>query len=281
LQLTITAVVVAIVSIALLIVASLAPLGLVDPFPDPPITRSKVPWAQTRPISDPATLNRRPGEGDHAYFKRLAVSVSAAIVHWWPEGDPAASQYTRVTFLSDYAVWSMSKLARWGNFQNYEFMSPGSALERGFGFCSQQARIIFSVLLDNGYRPAIMVHEQHTVLEVNGTIIDGSYGVFIPRSLDDLQDKPYLVSFFYVNFPDELPLLTKVFTEGFTKFSDMETLSGMLSFERKIQYLKWQIPIGGLILAMVLGALGRKLMSTADGAKNNDAAFRFAQHPAE
>lgn len=260
LQMWMTSVAVGIVAIGLLVVASLAPLGLVKPFPEPPRKQSKVPWAQTRPISDPASLNRRPGEDEHAYFKRLAVSVSAAIMHWWPQYNPAASQYTRVTFLSDYAVWAMSKLARFSNFQSYEFMSPGPALQRGFGFCSQMSRVVFSVLLDNGFRPLIMTHEQHTVVEVNGTVIDSDYGIFIPFSLKDLKEKPYLAPFYYVNFPSEQPLLKRVFSEGFTPYSTTEGLAEVLAFERKIQHLKWQIPIGLIIFAIPLGALGRRLM---------------------
>ncbi len=41
-------------------------------------------------------------------------------------------------------------------------------------------------------------------------------------------------------------------------------LVGMLTFERQIQYLKWQIPIGGLLFAIVFGAIGRRLMWNAD-----------------
>ena len=200
-----------ILAVVLLVIASLAPLGLVNPYPTPPIKQSKVPWAQSRPISDPSVLNRRPREAEHEYFKRLAVSVSAAIMHWWPEDDPAASRYTRVTFLSDYVLWTMSKFARWGNLQNYEFMSPAPALRRGWGFCSQTSKVVFAVLIDNGFRPLLMNHEQHTVIQVNDTMIDSDYGVFIPYSLDELQDKPYLVPFYYRNFPSEQPLLKKVF----------------------------------------------------------------------
>jgi len=250
-----------IVSISLVIVASLAPLGLVNPYPEPPIKRSSVPWAQTRPIADPSILNRRPGEDEHNYFRRLAVSVSAAIMHWWPQDDPAASRYTRVTFLSDYALWTMSKFARWGNLQNYEFMSPAPALQRGFGFCSQKSRIVFSVLIDNGYRPVLMNHEQHTVVEVNGTVIDSDYGVFIPFSLDVLQERRYLLSFYYVNFPRELPLLNRVYKEGFVPHSETEYLEGVLKFERQVQYLKWQIPIALMIFSIIFGALGKMLMS--------------------
>lgn len=103
------------------------------------------------------------------------------------------------TFLSDYAVWAMSKFARFSAFQNYEFMSPGPALRRGFEFCSQTSRIVFSILLDNGFRPLIMTHEQHTV-EVNGTVIDSDYGVFIPFNLKELKDKPYLAPFLLRQF---------------------------------------------------------------------------------
>lgn len=273
LQMWMTSVLVGIAAISLLVVASLAPLGLVNPFPEPASKRTKVPWAQTRPISDPATLNRRPGEAEHDYFKRLAVSVSAAIMHWWPQYDPAASRYTRVTFLSDYAVWGMSKLARFSIFQDYEFMSPGPALRRGFGFCSQTSRIVFSVLLDNGFRPLVMTHEQHTVVEVNGTVIDSDYGIFIPFSLKELKDKPYLAPFFYVNFPTE-QTLKRVFTEGFTPHSRTEYLEEMLAFERKIQHLKWQIPIGLIIFAIPLGALGRRLMR-ADQVKRTAATMNF------
>lgn len=259
---------VGIVAVSLLVVASLGPLGLVRAFPEPPIKLSKVPWAQTRPISDPASLNRRPGEADHVYFKRLAVSVSGAIMHWWPQDDQAASQYTRITFLGDYVLWTMSKLARWSYFQSYEFMSPGPALQRGFGFCSQTSRIVFSILLDNGYRPLVMTHPQHTVVEVNGTVIDSDYGIFIPFSLNELRDKPYLVPFYYVNFPSELPLLRTVYAKGFTPLSAAE-LADLLRFEKRTRYLKWQIPIGLMILAAMFGALGRRLMQDVDRAERS------------
>lgn len=280
-QMWMTSVVVAIIAISLLVVASLAPLGLVNPFPEPPTKRTKVPWAQTRPIGNPASLNRRPGEAEHDYFKRLAVSVSAAIMHWWPQYDPAASQYTRVTFLSDYAAWGLSKLARFSSFQDYEFMSPGPALRRGFGFCSQTSRIVFSVLLDNGFRPLVMTHPEHTVVEVNGTVIDSDYGIFIPFSLKELKEKPFLAPFYYVNFPTE-QTLKKVFVEGFTPHSRTEVLEEVLAFERKIQYLKWQIPIGLIILAIPLGALGRRLMRTRQaGSSAASMEFGLQQRAAE
>ncbi len=186
-------------------------------------------------------------------------------MHAWPFDDPAgASRYTRVTFFSDYVVWAMSKFSRWRNFQDYEFMSPGPALQRGFGFCSQKSRIVFSVLLDNGYWPVMKANPEHVVIEVDGTVIDADYGVFVPYSLEALKQEPYLVPFFYAQFQPWHPLLLKVFTEGFTDFSDIETLSGMLAFERELQYLKWQIPIGGIILAFIFGVAGRRLMLSTD-----------------
>jgi hypothetical protein len=254
----------------LLVIASLAPLGLVNPYPTPPIKRSKVPWAQLRPINDPTILNRRAGEAEHAYFERLAASVSTSIMHWWPEDDPAASRYTRVTFLSDYALWTMSKFARWGNLQNYEFMSPGPALKRGFGFCSQKSMIVFSVLLDNGFRPVLMNNKDHTLIEVNETVIDPDYGVFIPYSLDDIQERVYLVPFYYQNFPSEQQLLNKVFAEGFVPHSETEYLEDVLKFERSVQYLKWQIPIGLIILSALLVLASRAVSTRAGGARASE-----------
>ena len=254
-----------ILAVVLLVIASLAPLGLVHPYPEPPVKRTKVPWAQTRPISDPSVLDRRPGEAEHAYFKRLAVMVSAAIMHWWPEGDPLPSRYTRVTFLSDYVVWTMSKFSRWGNLQNYEYMSPAPALKRGFGFCSQMSRVVFSVLVENGFRPVVMYHENHVVIEVNGTMIDSDYGVFIPYSTAELQEKPFLVPFYYTNFPTEQPLLRKVFTEGFLPHSPTEYLEDVLKFEQSLQYRKWQIPIGLLVLSALL-MLASRALSAREGA---------------
>jgi hypothetical protein len=263
-----------ILAMVLLVIASLTPLGLVNPFPTPPVQQSKVPWAQTRPIGDPSELNRRPGEAEHQYFKRLAVSVSAAIMHWWPENDPFASRYTRVTFLSDYAMWTMSKFARWGNLQNYEFMSPRPALQRGFGFCSQTSRIVFSVLIDNGFRPLLMNHEHHTVIAVNDTVIDSDYGVFIPHSLSDLQEKLYLIPFYYRNFPGQQPLLQKIFEEGFVPHSETEYLEGILKFERSVQYLKWQIPIGLMVFSALLILASRGLSARADGSRVNERTAR-------
>ena len=257
-------------AVFLLVVASLAPLGLVKPYPEPLERPGKVPWAQTRPIDDPSELNRRPGEAEHKYFQRLAVSVSAAILHWWPENDPYASSHTRVTFLSDYAMWAMSKFARWGNLQNYEFMSPRPALQRGFGFCSQTSRIVFSVLVENGFRPTLMNHKQHTVIEVNDTVIDSDYGVFIPHSLSDLREKVYLIPFYYRNFRSEQPLLERIFGEGFVPHSKTEYLEDVLKFERGVQYLKFQIPIGLLIVSALLILAGRLLTTQTDHARASE-----------
>lgn len=263
-NLKIAGVAASVLAVVLLVIASLAPLGLVHPYPVPPTKHSRVPWMQSRPIDDPAVLDRRPGEAEHEYFKRLAVRISAAIMHWWPENDPFASRYTRVTFLSDYALWTMSKFARWGNFQDYEFMSPSPALKRGFGYCSQTSKVVFSVLIDNGFRPVLMNDDEHTVIEVNGTVIDSDYGVFIPHSLDELQEKPYLVPFYYRNFPRHQRILKRVYERGFVPHSPTEYLEEMLKFERSVQYRKWQIPLGLMVLSALLILAGRAVSARRD-----------------
>jgi hypothetical protein len=245
--------------IGLLVLVSLSPLGLVDAYPTPPVHQSAAPWAQTRPLEDSSELDKRDGENDAAYFYRLAKMSSASIEHWWPIDDPARSRYTRVTLLSNYLLWSMSKLARWGNFQDIEFMSPDEIVERGFGVCSQASRLVAAVLHRNGYDPVIYEHEHHVVVQVNGVIIDGDYGVFIPHSVDYLKEHSYLLPFFYSNFKDALPLLVSIYEGGFNPHADMGRLFGQMRFEEKMRTFKWLPPPILLAISFFSSLLARRL----------------------
>jgi len=112
-----------------------------------------------------------------------------------------------------------------------------------------------------------MNHEHHTVIAVNDTVIDSDYGVFIPHSLSDLQEKLYLIPFYYRNFRSEQPLLLRIFEEGFVPHSETEYLEDVLTFERGSQYLKFQIPIGLLIVSALLILVSRFLTARTDRAR--------------
>lgn len=162
-------------------------------------------------------------------------------------------------------------------------MSPEHALARGFGVCSQAAKLVAAVLHRNGYDPIIYDHEKHVVVEVNGSVIDGDYGIFIPHSIDNLKEHPYLIPFFYSDFPNELPLLQEIYEGRFVARSDMEQLFQQKAFEEKMETYKWFPPPILLTLSLFSLVTGISLLRQRATSRTNvsSEAIQTALAPAE
>src|SRR5262249_54281334 len=142
------------------------------------------------------SLYRRLGEVESAYFDRLTKSVAAGIVHFWYEGDkwdPSDAIYTAVSPWDNYLLWLLDD-------PQHEFIEPDKAIERGYGFCSQVARIVYSILDNQGISSKVLGYQGHVVAEANGQILDADYGVYIPHSALWMQTHPEAVSAYYRDF---------------------------------------------------------------------------------
>lgn len=198
-------------------------------------------------------LNRLSGESASAYHRRLVAGVNSHMVHYWPEESRSATQVSPFT---NYLLWALSFVPGYEHFGSYEYVSPQLAWDRGYGFCSQVSRVIYSVLREQGLDATVMQHPNHVVVEADGHVLDADYGVYIPYSLADVQANPKLVAEYYAQFPTMVPLLSQIYRDGWTETASKEQFDYMLNFERKAELFKWVLLLVSLSLSVCAFSLG-------------------------
>lgn len=248
------------VGTAFLLFVSAYPLGLVRAYPGPPAEAIEGPLGFEQSIGDVMDLYRRPDEPMQAYLNRLTKAVAGEVVHYWTEGDSwttSDTRYTRISVFDNYLLWMLSFQPQYRDtLQNYEFMTPRKALDRGYGFCSQVSKIVYSVLADQGIDATIYSVPEHTVVESSGNVLDSDYGVFVPHSLVEIQQDPSMVDSYYAQFGSMLPLLKKAYGQSWQQLGTADDFNGVRAYEAKFERLKWAPPIMLLAIGVLLAAVG-------------------------
>ncbi|TPI35059.1 hypothetical protein FJW08_00690 [Mesorhizobium sp. B3-2-1] len=251
------------VGTAFLFFVSAYPLGLVSAYPAPPASAIEGPLGFAQKVGSVEDLYRRQSEPMQAYLERLTTAVAGGMVHYWTEGDRWAAAdvpYTRIGAFDNYLLWMLSFRPEYReNLQNYEFVTPRKALDRGYGFCSQVSKIVYSVLADQGIEATIYSAPEHTVVESNGNILDSDYGVFVPHSLEDVQQDPSIIDTYYAQFGPMLPLLRRAYGQAWQPLGTAEDFNDVRAYEAKFECLKWVPPLALLAIGVLLAAIGMVL----------------------
>jgi hypothetical protein len=248
---------------AFLLFVAAYPLGLISAYPVPPTAAIEGPLGFERKIEDLDVLYRAPDEPMQDYLRRLTTTVAGGMVHYWTEGDswaPTDTIYTQVSIFDNYLLWILSFLPQYRkNFRNYEFVEPQKALDRGYGFCSQVSKIVYSILTDQGIDATLYSVPQHVVVESNGNILDSDYGVFLPYSLASFKQDPSKIDPYYTNFESMLPLLRQVYRQSWRPLGTAKDFRDVRAYEAKVERLKWLPPIMLLAMGMLFAAGGTLL----------------------
>ncbi|TIS29491.1 hypothetical protein [Mesorhizobium sp.] len=248
-----------------LLFVSAYPLGLISAYPAPPQAATEGPLGFEEEVADVDDLYREPEEPVQAYLERLTKAVAGGMVHYWTQGDEwtlADTRYTRIGLFDNYLLWMQSFLPQYRqNLQNYEFVTPHKALARGYGFCSQVSKVVYSVLADQGIEATIYTVPEHTVVESNGSILDSDYGVFVPHSLSEVEQDPTMIDPYYAQFGSMLPLLHKAYGQPWQPLGTSQGFKDVRDYEAKFERLKWFPPLMLMatgILFVAFGALLRR-----------------------
>jgi hypothetical protein len=234
------------------------PLGLVRPYPAPPEASITGLLGATKKINE-AYLLRRPGEDLAGYLSRLSKDVGDGIVHYWHEGDqwaPSDARYTRPSIWTNYLLWLHPLIPGYEHFYAYEFMTPRKAIRRGYGFCSQVSRTVWSTLRLQGVKSEILNHPNHVIVQSNGHVLDADYGVAIPMTWQAIQsgDTAAIVRRYYRGFEAMHPILIQIYTDGWTSLGeDNASMIYMLRYEKVMDVLKWIPPL--FIVSIGIGLL--------------------------
>lgn len=151
-----------------------------------------------------AATARKHGESDADYITRLAMTVHQGMADYWE--DEGIDRYNlRVPASENYLLFVAGYiLPKW--FKKYEFANYRKAVERGVGYCSQQAGVLAGILDEQGIESRIVLFTRHTVslARVGGRqpvwwIVDPDYGVIVKHDLAEVTETPELVKPFYLN----------------------------------------------------------------------------------
>ncbi|QKD05211.1 hypothetical protein [Mesorhizobium loti] len=248
---------------AFLLFVAAYPLGLVSAYPEPPAVATEGPLGFEQKVGKIDDLYRGRDEPMRAYLDRLTKAVAGGMVHYWTEGDRwtvTDASYTRIGVFDNYLLWMLSFRPEYRDtLQNYEFVTPRKALDRGYGFCSQVSKIVYSVLSDQAIDATIYSVPEHTVVVSNGNVLDPDYGVFVPHSLEEMQQDPSIIDSYYAQFGPMLPLLRKAYGQPWQTLGSAEDFNGVRAYEAKFERLKWAPPLAFLATGMLLATIGALL----------------------
>jgi len=187
------------------------------------------------------------------------MSLHYRISHHWPVG-PAPLRENYILNLLQYVAPS---------YKNYEYIDHERALERGYGICTQYSNALFDILEDEGFRRKVIQVPGHTLVEATtrgGKImtLDANYGVVMPFSWEEIAEEPSIVRPYYSGLePATRPnaelsnrevadLIERVLSEDpISILADRATPRTSI-IEPIAYFLKWALPIGLLLLALVL-----------------------------
>ena len=251
------------VGVAFLAFLAAAPLGLLRAYPAPPEDAVHGPLGLERKITDLRSLYRNHGEPMEVYLRRLTTSVAAGMVHYWSKGDSwseSDSPYTEISIYDNYLLWlQMLLLKDRQHFRNYEFMTPAKAIDRGYGFCSQVSKTVYSILREQGIESVIYSNPSHTVVEADGNILDADYGVFIPHSVAWVERTPDAIDLYYADHGAMIPSLRQAYAQPWHVLGTAEDFDNVRNYEAKFERLKWLPPLLAIILGLAALAIGAGL----------------------
>lgn len=218
-------------------------------------------------------LWRHPEEQLAQYQGRLTMAVNAHMIHFWPSGE---RQWTGINPMSNWLLWAKGFVPGYEHFANKELLDPRLAWVRGYGFCSQVSRLIYSILLDQGLPSRIMQHPNHVVVEASGMVLDADYGVVIPHTLIELQSRPDLVAKYYVDFPSAVENLQRIYADGWTETATPLVFANGRAVEKEAELLKWLSLAMCLWMSIAVFDAGFCLARTRKQTKRHPFAFRLS-----
>lgn len=153
-------------------------------------------WSEKKAL---ALLTRKQGQSAEEFVRQANLAVHRGMAYTWPES--AADPYRiRIPVWENFFLWSFSLFSE--KYHHYEFYSHEKALARGVGLCGQQAACLAGFLRKAGLDARMISLSGHVVATVSvapgkSFILDPSFGVEIPMSLDEAQKNLEATAGFY------------------------------------------------------------------------------------
>jgi hypothetical protein len=194
------------------------------------------------------------------YVVKTNQAVNQAIAHYW--GEEGIEQFNlRVPLQENFVLYLLYRFFPEVD-QRYEFCNYRKAIERGVGFCSQQALILDAILDEKGIRSKILSFPWLHVLDTVQVgpeawwLADPDYGVVVPYSIDMVAQNPQLITPYYAASGYEettIQYLQNIFQTEYVEAesTDLYFPDTKCQIERTTYVLKWFFPAFFLLVGSV------------------------------
>jgi len=235
--------------------------GLWYKYPQPPQSEWDMGYmdrVREKPTLQELDMNKHEARED--YFRRITRIIDAYFVHWSPRLRKEIREYRTVSIYDNYILWAVNKVLGYSYFD--ERSDVETALDRGWGQCSQYSLLIANILDLNAIPTKIIRLNGHVVasgqLEDGGwVILDGNYGVYIPKSIEEIEKNSEMVLSYYEEIYKRIPERVKLPMEeiygedGNQVLSIVQELGWKQYYVERFSYLLiWLFPLCGVVISI-------------------------------
>ncbi len=200
-------------------------------------------------------IKRLKNEDDLGYSRRMVDVISDGIAHVHWENIEGNKYHLQIPIWENYILWAMGYIHP--EYKRYHIRDYQKSMERGIGICGDTSMLMSTILYKNGISSKIIAFDRgHVVNSVsfNGQswLLDADYGVSIPVELNDLPNNSDLIKKYYgeAGFnKKEIAVVSGIYEGTYKKFNDTYHFGPKkMIFEKASYWLKWLLPIFGIIL---------------------------------
>lgn len=203
---------------------------------------------------------RKENESDKEFALRVNDLIFRGMLYYWHR-EGMNKYHLAVPVWENYILYLRNKFK---SIDRYEFRNWGKNLERGVGLCSAYSIVLQGILKENGIESRIWGLTRHVVVEAKLSedewyVLDPTYGLYVPHSMEEIQQDPELVRPTFGNVADLHPEETykDIYTTDFMVeifgYEDHRIWTPDASFENFSYTAKWILPLllllgGGLMV---------------------------------
>lgn len=208
------------------------------------------------------SLNKLPEESELDFNKRVTEVISSSLAHiHWNEEIDSSTFHQLVPIWENYFLYFAGKFSGLPDFEKYHFADYKRSLKRGIGICGDASMIMSQVLEKDGTQNQIISFPGHVVVETANTsgekyTFDADFGVFIPYSVNQINQSPSLIERFYQEkgySQKEINTLRRSYGKEFQRWNGVQHfITKKYYFETLTYWLKWPAPLFAMVLGFVL-----------------------------
>ncbi|MEP2651022.1 MAG: hypothetical protein ABJH06_03425 [Paraglaciecola sp.] len=221
------------------------------------------------------TLPKGDKEQSDDYLLRLTKLISESLLHinWHAEEDTDRF-HQLIPIWENYFLYFMGKFSNIPEYQKYHYADYERSIRRGVGICGDASMVMSQLLTQSNIKNKIISFPGHVVVMAQTSdnreiVLDPDYGVVLPYTLSEINQKPALIGDFYTQAgykASDVRVLQRIYGNSYQKWSGVEHfITNKYYFEKLAYALKWPFPILLVVFGLFLMRWNMRVTSNVQG----------------